>query len=631
MDGNENTNTSQDLQCYPCSLEEVQVKAQCFCVQCVEYLCTNCAKDHRKIKQTRSHVLLEDEEMPHDVSAFEEMAKLTFCMIHTGREIEFKCCSHNEFICSLCFRETHRKCDDVAPVNDFVPDKDVFKADYLEKHMNLKSSLAKQLQIYEDMSTEYDKGKIVSQIQSLSADLRNTVSELDTDRHTAENGTIDENKEKLNGLLAELNANLKLVDAVVKHGSDVQLSILCHSKTSNREFDSVEHELASSEKFLQGFAYPLTKQITKDLKDLKDDISRLKTNLSALKCLKLKTSDSVVAPSTNDTTLLSESANTANINNEDKDQNQTVSCNPTMLLASDMTDGVAECKEEDVAISSESVQLSLFDRTLTKSNSYDISIWKHSGETSTNIAAAIFDDENMVFVDRENKVMKLISGQFEVRAYITLRSTPSDLSLIKGNQITVVAGNAILIFSVCCSCLEIRQIREFKTKEIPWSVTPIGNELAILIPESEDHNEEAFVQVRSMENKILENIKSFADTGNRKTRMNDPHLIRKTKTDDFIIAEEGKVSIYERHGKMKKCYEPGYFTRLTFLAYDAEENIYVCDTVVDKVYQISPDLSKCRVVVSDLREPSCVVYNPVNKMLVVGCCDDNFVHTYNFT
>ena len=84
--------------------------------------------------------------------------------------------------------------------------------------------------------------------------------------------------------------------------------------------------------------------------------------------------------------------------------------------------------------------------------------------------------------------------------------------------------------------------------------------------------------------------------------MNNPHLIRRTNSDDFVNAEEGRVSIVEQHGTMTQCFEPGYFIRLTFLAYDTEDNAYVCDTDVNQVYQISADLSKCRALISDLKK-----------------------------
>ena len=624
MDAGVKPNKSEGLKCYPCSLEKVQNDVNCFCIQCVEHLCSNCAKDHRKIKLTRCHVLLEGDEMPTDASAFEEMAKLTFCKMHAGREIEFKCGSHNEFICSICFRETHRICDNVASVNDCVPDKESFKSAYYEKHLALKSSLDKQL---ENVSEHKDTTQIFGQIKSLSDELQNLIvqlHELDTDKLKTETDRITENILKLNEFLGELNSNMELVDAVVKHGSDAQLAILSHS--ANLSLDSIRRGVETLEKYEFDSAM---KHIIHDFGELKENISRLKKNLSVSKLftlnastVKLATKDATCSRKSNKSPVPSDNHNIESLKDMD-------TFNPTRPTE-DVLDVVRDLKREDVDISSESVQVSLFESTIRKDKSYDISIRKHSAKTSSNMAAVIFNNGYMVFTDYDNKVVKLVSDEFEVITYISLSNRPLDLSLIKDKLIVVAAGNSILIFSVCCSCFEIRQMREFKTKEFPYSVTAIGNALAILNPESEDGNIDAFVQIRSMENKILENVNNFVDTRNSKTRMNNPRTIRRTMNDNFLIGEVGRVSIYDRQGKMKCCFEPGYFTRLCFLAFDTENNIYVCDADVDKVYQISADFSKCRTLISDSLSPSCVVCNPAKKLIVVGCFNDNCVHTYKF-
>ena len=182
LDAYKSSNKSKGLTCYPCSLEEKQTDAHCFCVQCVEHLCTSCARDHRKIKITRSHVLLDGEEMPNDVSTFEEMAKLTFCKVHIEREIEFKCDSHNDFICSICFRETHRTCDNVIPVSELVVDKQSFKSDYFEKQFALKSVIEKELQNYVNLSDNNDTAEIFNQMQSISDELQSLTMQVDTEK-----------------------------------------------------------------------------------------------------------------------------------------------------------------------------------------------------------------------------------------------------------------------------------------------------------------------------------------------------------------------------------------------------------------------------------------------------------------
>ena len=158
--------------------------------------------------------------MQTDASAFEEMAKLTFCKIHTGREIEFKCDSHNVFICSVCLQETHRACNNVVSVNEFVIDRESFKSKYFEKHFDMESSLDEEQTMHTNLLDNKDTAEILNRIKSLSTELQNIIMQVDTDKLKTENDKLCENKSKLDGFYGVIHSNLKLVDVVMKYGSD---------------------------------------------------------------------------------------------------------------------------------------------------------------------------------------------------------------------------------------------------------------------------------------------------------------------------------------------------------------------------------------------------------------------------
>ena len=439
MDAGEKPKKYEGLKCYLCSLEEVQNDVNCFCIQCVEHLCSNCAKDHRKIKLTRCHVLLEGEETPTDASAFEEMAKLTFCKIHTGREIEFKCDSHNVFICSVCLRETHRACDNVVSVNEFVIDRESFKSEYFEKHFAMESSLDEEKKMHTNLLDNKDTTEILNQMKSLSTELQNIIMQVDTDKLKTENEKLCENKSKLDGFYGVIHSNLKLVDVVMKYGSDTQLAILSYS--ANSTIASIQNGIESLEKFAFESTRSMTRHITNDLEYLKHAISRLKTNLSVSKLLDLGVSE------LDDLTLSSENIRTAKSHSEDENKEEMASFNP-IRPTDDLLEGtvVKDLKQEDVETSSESVLLSLFDSTIRKDKSYDISVSgrKSSAKTSSSMAAVIFNGGYMMFADSNNKVVKLLSDEFEVLTYISLKNKPTDLSLVEDKLVMVAGGYSVL-------------------------------------------------------------------------------------------------------------------------------------------------------------------------------------------
>ena len=105
------------IKCSPCSLQEKQEDAFCFCVNCCEYLCGECYIAHSKFKVTRSHDILKGSKIPKDVSRFRRLSELTLCVHHREREVEYKCLNHGEYICSACIKlGIHRNCDEIEDI-----------------------------------------------------------------------------------------------------------------------------------------------------------------------------------------------------------------------------------------------------------------------------------------------------------------------------------------------------------------------------------------------------------------------------------------------------------------------------------------------------------------------------------
>ncbi|KAH3706933.1 uncharacterized protein LOC127857658 [Dreissena polymorpha] len=100
------------LKCGPCLFEGVTVDPKHFCVDCSEYLCTACAREHRRHKTLREHKLLGETELPQDATLFEEMKKLSHCSKHDDIELDQYCKNHNVLICLHCLKNDHRLCED---------------------------------------------------------------------------------------------------------------------------------------------------------------------------------------------------------------------------------------------------------------------------------------------------------------------------------------------------------------------------------------------------------------------------------------------------------------------------------------------------------------------------------------
>ncbi|KAH3719084.1 transcription intermediary factor 1-alpha-like [Dreissena polymorpha] len=104
------------LKCGTCLFDGVTVEPKHFCVNCLEYLCPACAREHRRHKSLREHTILEGNEFPQDVSLFEEMEKLSYCPKHPNVEVDQHCPSHDVLFCSQCLQKDHGLCERVINV-----------------------------------------------------------------------------------------------------------------------------------------------------------------------------------------------------------------------------------------------------------------------------------------------------------------------------------------------------------------------------------------------------------------------------------------------------------------------------------------------------------------------------------
>ena len=105
-----------DIQCDPCLCDGRTVTAECYCTECSEFMCDNCARAHRNSRATRNHKLLDRDAMPKKkLTTVQEK----FCANHANKHIEYFCGKHEQLCCSVCVTLGHNQCgvlyiDDIA-------------------------------------------------------------------------------------------------------------------------------------------------------------------------------------------------------------------------------------------------------------------------------------------------------------------------------------------------------------------------------------------------------------------------------------------------------------------------------------------------------------------------------------
>ncbi|CAG2247801.1 unnamed protein product [Mytilus edulis] len=100
--------------CEPCSRDGENQPAESWCSDCVEPLCVECAKFHRKGKITANHKtipILEAEKLDSSILDISES-----CHIHDDQKLSFFCVQHDKICCAFCLRESHNACKDVKSI-----------------------------------------------------------------------------------------------------------------------------------------------------------------------------------------------------------------------------------------------------------------------------------------------------------------------------------------------------------------------------------------------------------------------------------------------------------------------------------------------------------------------------------
>ena len=116
--------------CEPCLYVHQHNEAHGFCVQCQEYLCKTCYDCHRKTKISRSHQILQMDELDKEGTKGQSYNECTEqCPIHQTEIIAFYCPTHNKLGCTDCMTIGHRACK-----IEYIPEKCADLASSKEYH-----------------------------------------------------------------------------------------------------------------------------------------------------------------------------------------------------------------------------------------------------------------------------------------------------------------------------------------------------------------------------------------------------------------------------------------------------------------------------------------------------------------
>ena len=440
--------------------------------------------------------------------------------------------------------------------------------------------------------------------------------------------------------LSGFNTNITVCDFALKYGTEVQLTILF--KHIGECLADKEKKLANKNDSDLGIFSLFKDNITVGMDNVELAIANLKEACSSL-IGSFKIKQPIL--NTDIPEISDKGANEVSEIVVSKDVGTQVDgrLEPDILCAVSKEKEQGACKysgQSEAEISSESIFPTLYDSRVHYIAKHNISYNFQNG-LSSHTSSCVLEDGVMIFLDKENNILKHISSTFEgITAFVFFQEFDvKDIVFLSGSLICIARGNVIETCCACMSCEKFHVVDELSMDSSPCSIMPLYDENNSGDDDDCDDISTTLAVLYSdkcvkIKNKSVDLVK----TGRNYTqafRLRSPFMIRARNKDELILAEENRVTVFERSGKMKWFFKMGDGEHVNFITYDTEGNIYICDTDSSKIHQISSATNqfsrKSRIIISDLQKPSTILFNHVYRTLVVGCKDDDCVYTYQFS
>ena len=212
-----------DPYCEPCDESRGKnVKVECFCKNCSQYLCSECHTVHGRLMATKGHVIQTGTDMPPSMA--DKPPRYELCGDHPKRLKDQFCYHHGALICSMCCSASHSMCD-TKSVEDTCKYIQLSEVDNLcDANKIYKSQLSKFLS-----SVDKHGGKLMDQRQTLLKDAQTTYDKIIAEINrsyqnmkTVIEAECDLQDATVSQLKQEINAQISLVDAEINFTNKVR-------------------------------------------------------------------------------------------------------------------------------------------------------------------------------------------------------------------------------------------------------------------------------------------------------------------------------------------------------------------------------------------------------------------------
>ncbi|VDI53156.1 Hypothetical predicted protein [Mytilus galloprovincialis] len=223
-----------DSICNPCSRRNCVSKLTHWCSDCEDGLCEKCLNDHKVMKMTQSHRIVDISEIP---AANLKLLSIPQCERHPDCREDFLCLDHDVICCHACIKSDHNDCKNVSNVNGLskgASKSELFIANMqtsqevrdsmnkiTEERQSVKENVTKQQQRIK-MEIANTKSKFMEHINNLEKVLIHELTNIEKDNRML----IEEEMTDLRKTIKEVEEDENTLQFVADHGSESQLFTL---------------------------------------------------------------------------------------------------------------------------------------------------------------------------------------------------------------------------------------------------------------------------------------------------------------------------------------------------------------------------------------------------------------------
>ena len=201
-----------------------------FCNDCVQFLCEDCLRVHRKLQGTRGHVIRRGDDMPKSMA--DKPPKFDYCDVHHRSRKDLFCGTHRALLCSQCVPLQHNGCPvqsvDVACKGVPTSEIDALYDKVSDFKVNLSSVVAKiELNVTELGKEKVDMLKDAQDLKDKSiAKIENIFQEITSEiksTHKAHTSDLGRGQNKLNDVIVYLEGTLDDIDKMKGNTIDTKV------------------------------------------------------------------------------------------------------------------------------------------------------------------------------------------------------------------------------------------------------------------------------------------------------------------------------------------------------------------------------------------------------------------------